>query len=76
MANCAVPLNVFEDVALIIPCSYLEGQCCMVALQHGRVIVEDGQLTPCVAEKAVGAARVVHVMHGSGDQGSHLVNGV
>lgn len=32
MADCSVPLNVFEDVALIIPCSYLEGQCCMVAL--------------------------------------------
>lgn len=75
-ADCSVPFNVFEDVALIIPCSDLEGQCCVVALKHGCVIVEDGQLTSGIAEEAVGAAWVVHVVHSRSDQGGYLINGV
>lgn len=71
-----LPFNVLEDVALIVSCGDLEGQCCMVALQHGCVVVEDGQLASCVAQEAVGAARVVHIVHCSSNQGSHLVNGI
>lgn len=48
----------------------------MVALKHSCVIVEDGQLASCVAQEAVGAAWVVHIMHSSSYQGSHLVNGI
>ncbi len=71
-----LPFNVFKDVALIISCGDLEGQCCMVALEHSCVIVEDGQLASCIAQEAVGAAWVVHIMHSSSNQGSHLVNGI
>lgn len=74
--NFLLPLNVFEDVALVVSCGDLEGQCCVVALEHSCVVVEDGQLAPCVAQEAVGAARVVHVVHGSGNQGSDLVDGI
>lgn len=48
----------------------------MVALQHSGVIVEDGQLASCVAQEAVGATRMVHIVDGSGNQGGHLVNGI
>lgn len=74
--NVLLPLNVFEDVALVVSCGDLEGQRCMVALEHSCVVVEDGQLASCVAQEAVGAARVVHVVHGSGNQGSYLVDGI
>lgn len=72
----SVPFDVFEDVALIISGGDLEGQCCMVALEYSCVIVEDGQLASCIAQEAVGAAWVVHIMHSSSNQGSHLVNGI
>lgn len=32
MADSSVPLNVFEDVALVVSRGYLEGQGCVVAL--------------------------------------------
>lgn len=70
------PLYVFEDVAFVVPGGELEGQRGVVALQHGGVVVQDGQLTSCVAQEAVGAARVVHVVHRSSNQGGHLVDGV
>ncbi len=71
-----LPFNVFEDVAFIISCGDLEGQCCMVALEYSCVIVEDGQLASRVAQEAVGAAWVVHIVHSRSNQGSHLVDGV
>lgn len=71
-----LPFNVLEDVALIISRGDLEGQRCVVALQHSRVIVEDGQLAPCIAQEAVGASWVVHVVHCCRDQRSHFVNGI
>lgn len=69
-----LPFNVLEDVALIVSSSDLEGQGCVVALQHSCVVVEDGQLAPRVAQEAVGAAGVVHVVHSRSDQGGHLIN--
>lgn len=45
----------------------------MVALQHGRVVVEDGQLAARVAQEGVGPARVVHVVDRGGYQRRHLV---
>lgn len=45
----------------------------MVALQHGCVVVQDSQLAAGVAQEGVGPARVVHVVHGGCNQGSHLV---
>lgn len=69
-----VPFNVLEDVALIVSGGDLEGQSCMVALKHSCVIVEDGQLTSCIAQEAVGATWVVHVMHSSSNESGHLIN--
>lgn len=71
-----LPLHVLEDVALVVPGSDLEGKGGMVALQHGRVVVQDGQLTPRIAQEGVGPAWVVHVMHCGCDQGCNLIYGV
>lgn len=70
------PLHVLEDVALVVPGGDLEGEGGVVALQHGRVVVQDGQLAPRVAQEGVGPARVVHIVHCGGDQGCNLVYGV
>lgn len=71
-----VPFNVLEDVAFVVSGGDLEGQSSVVALQHSRVIVEDGQFTSCIAQEAVGATGVVHVVHSGSDEGGHLVNRV
>lgn len=68
-----VPFDVLEDVALVVSGGDLEGQSSVVALEHSCVVVEDGQLTSCVAQEAVGATWVVHVVHSSSDESRHLV---
>ena len=45
------PVHVFKDIALVVFKGQLEGQCCVVALQHSGVIVQHGQLIACVAEE-------------------------
>lgn len=67
------PVRVLEDVALAIAHGELEGEGSVVALQHGRVVVQDGQLAACVAQEGVGPARVVHVVHGGRYEGGYLV---
>lgn len=71
-----VPFNVLKYVALIISGCDLEGESCVMALQYSSVIVEDCQLASRVAQKAVRAARVVHVVYGGSNQGSHFINGI
>lgn len=71
-----VPFNVLEDVALVVSGGDLEGQSSVMALKHSCVIVEDGQLTSCIAQEAVGATWVVHVMHSSSNKSGHLINGI
>lgn len=68
-----VPVSVLEDVALAVPDGELEGQGGVVALQHGRVVVEDGQVAPGVAQEGVGPPWVVHIVHRGRDQSRHLV---
>ena len=48
----------------------------MVALQYCRVIVQDGQLTSCVTQEAVGTAGVIHIMDSCSYQGCYLIYGV
>lgn len=67
------PVCVLEDVAFAVPHSQLEGEGRVVALQHRRVVVEDRQLTSCVAQEGVGPAWVVHVVHRGCYQGSHFI---
>lgn len=57
------PFGVLEDVALAVARGELEGEGGVVALQHGRVVVQDGQLAPGVAQEGVGSPWVVHVVH-------------
>lgn len=72
-SGCGRPVCVLEDVALAVSDGELEGQGGVVALQHGRVVVQDGQFAAGVAEEGVGPARVVHVVHRGCYQGGHLV---
>lgn len=75
MLSCSrLPLHVSEDVALLVSCGQLEGQGRVVALQHGSVIVQDGQLAPGVAQERVGSSRVIHVMNGGRDERSGLID--
>lgn len=72
-SSCGGPVRVLEDVALAVSDGELEGQGGVVALQHGCVVVQDGQLAAGVAQEGVGPARVVHVVHRGCYQGGHLV---
>lgn len=67
------PVGVLEDVALAVAHGELEGEGGVVALQHGRVVVEDGQLAPGVTQEGIGPPRVVHVVHRGRDQSGDLV---
>lgn len=67
------PVGVPEDVALAVASGELEGEGGVVALQHGRVVVEDGQVAPGVAQEGVGSPRVVHVMHRGRYQSRDLI---
>ena len=72
--NCGYrPVDVLKDVALAVPDRELEGEGGVVALQHGRVVVEDGQLAAGVTQEGVGPARVVHVVHCGCYQRRHLI---
>lgn len=73
-ARLLLPLHVFEDVAFVIPGGQLEGHGRVVALQHGSVIVQDGQLATRVAQEGVGPPGVVHVVNGGGNEGGDLIN--
>lgn len=68
------PLHVFEDIAFVIAGGQLEGQGRVVALQHGSVVVQDGQLAAGIAQEGVGPPGVVHVVDGGCNEGSDLVN--
>lgn len=67
------PVGVLEDVALAVPYGQLEGEGGVVALQHGGVVVEDGQVAASVTQEGVGPAWVVHVVHRGRYQSSHLI---
>lgn len=67
------PFSVLEDVALAVTPSELEGEGSVVALQHGCVVVEDGQLAPSVAQEGVGSPWVVHVVHRCCYQSGYLI---
>lgn len=71
--GCHRPVGVLEDVALAVSDGELEGEGGVVALQHGRVVVEDRQFAAGVAQEGVGPARVVHVMHCGRYQRRHLI---
>lgn len=76
VAHCVCryrPVRVLEDVALAVSHGQLEGEGGVVALQHGRVVVEDRQFAAGVAQEGVGPSRVVHVVHGGRDQRRHLI---
>ena len=66
----------FKDVAFVIFKRQLEGQRCVVALQHRGVVVQHGQLVSRIAEEGVGPPGVIHVVDGGGDEGSNLVNAI
>lgn len=70
------PLHVFKDVALVISHGQLEGQGRVVALQHGDVVVQDGQLAPGVAQEGVGPPRVVHIVNCGSNEGGYLIDRV
>lgn len=70
------PLHVLEDIAFVISDGQLEGQGCMVALQHRSVIVQNGQLASSVTQEGVGPPGVVHVMNGGCNERSGLVDGI
>lgn len=70
------PVHVSKDVAPVIAHGQLEGQRCVVALQHGQVVVQQGQLAARVAQEGVGPPRVVHIMDGGCNERSGLVDGV
>lgn len=67
------PVCVLEDVALAVSHGELEGEGRVVALQHGRVVVEDRQFASGVTQEGVGPARVVHVVHCGCYQSGDLV---
>lgn len=68
-----VPVSVLEDVALAVTYGELEGESGVVALQHGCVVVEDGQVAPSVTQEGVGSPWVVHVVHRGCYQSSYLI---
>lgn len=57
------PVSVLKDVAFAVTSGELEGEGGVVALQHGCVVVEDGQIAPSVTQEGVGSPWVVHVVH-------------
>lgn len=67
------PVGALEDVALAVAYGELEGEGGVVALQHGCVVVEDGQVAPSVTQEGVGSPWVVHVVHGGSYQRSDLI---
>ncbi len=75
-AQFSVPLHVPEDVALVVSGGDLEGERGVVTLQHGRVVVQNGQFTSCVTQEGVCPPGMIDIMHGRRDQSRHLVDGV
>lgn len=71
--GCHRPVDVLKDIALAVAGSELEGERRVVALQHGRVVVKDRQLTAGVTQERIGSAWVVDVMHCGRYQRCHLV---
>ena len=64
--------QVAEDVALR-QLQQLEGHGQVVVLQHGLVVVHDGELGAGGDEVLVGGARMVYIMHATSKEGSqHL----
>ena len=55
----------FEYVGPLITGGKFERQCCMVALQHCDVIVENCKLVAGITKKGIGVARVVYIMNNS-----------
>lgn len=45
------PLHVLEDIAFVISGRQLEGQGCVMALQHRSVVIQNGQLAASVAQE-------------------------
>lgn len=68
------PLHVFEDIAFAIAGGELESQGSMVALQHGRVVVEDCQLTASIAQEGICSSWVIHIMHCGCNERCNLIN--
>lgn len=68
------PLHVFKDVAFSIPGGELEGQGSVVALQHGRVVVENGELAAGIAQEGVCPSWVIHVVHRGSNERGNLIN--
>ena len=69
-------VQVLEDVDPLIRVGQLEAQCRVVVLQDGRVVVQDGQVAPRVAEEGGVPAGVVHVVDDGSDQADGFVNSV
>lgn len=67
------PVDILENVALAVFDRELEGQGCVVTLQDGGVIIEDGELAARIAQERVGPSRVVHIVDCGSNQGGHLI---
>lgn len=69
-----LPLHVFKYIAFAIPGGELESQGSMMALQHGRVIVENCQITTSIAQEGICPSWVIHIMDRGSNERSNLIN--
>lgn len=70
----SLPLHVFKDIAFAIPSGELESQGSVVALQHGRVVVENCELAASIAQERICSSWVIHIVHCGSNERGNLIN--